>query len=1010
MNSAESGLHLLFKAQAARTPDQPAIVFRGERTSYAQLDQATDALGIHLLNCGVSTDDPVGIFMETCPEYIVASIGTLKAGAAFMHMALDSPEPQLRAILSEAQPKVVITQARHLSRLKQLTGTHVLPIDSDPSWRDYYAATSGVEVASDDLAFLPYTSGTTRDPKGVMQTSGSVISSYFARYKFSSYVVGDRVACNIFFPWEFLRPLLKGGTVYVIPDDTIFLPRALTQFIAEHQISEVLFTPSLLQAVLNSADPDLLRDRLSSLQVVWLNGEVVPTSLLKLALELLPASANVFNTYSISETHDTCTIELTNLSTEGMDACPVGLPMDGVTVRVLPEGQSALVPSGVGELYIGGRGLARGYLKRPDLDAEKFVTLDGERYYATGDLAEVDAGGMTTIVGRTDSMVKIRGYSVYLGAIEETLRNHCGVADAAVLVETEDETNKRLVAYVVRGPQTTWRVDTASRTSKDLRTLLERYLPLYMVPSHFVEIEALPLNQQTGKLDRKALPVPRKGGFDAKRLAQLPKHATSTERHTALRELWGETLDIDSEFLEDDWNFFDVGGDSLTGLALTLGIEKTFGIELSGTEVYEYPTISELASYLEHRGPNMGSRISLAEDSTLAPDVVPRGSAPVARLSEASSVLITGATGFLGAFLLDELLRATGRDTRFYCLARDRNPGPDASGNRILETQRFYGLAGQSMQQRIVPVRGDLTQPRMGLDDDEYQQLSDEIDLIFHCAASVNYAYPYSAAKPHTVSGTLEALKFACNSKTKPIQYISSNGVFPGGDDSPYLENSQIDDFVDRMEGGYNQAKWVAERLVWSAVSRGLPVCIFRPGNIGHHSGTGTVNPNDFLSLIIKACARLGYAPTAPDWFFEMTPVDFLVTAITRISDDPVHLGKVYNVVQQEPVPADQVFDYMERHGYATERVPLGEWKSRLAAMAEHEEDMELRVLVHSLDSVESYLSDTSAYDISRFTEAIIGFGLTMPSVDVAYVTKCLRTRPSHGVTKDSLAERPAPG
>ena len=218
-----------------------------------------------------------------------------------------------------------------------------------------------------------------------------------------------------------------------------------------------------------------------------------------------------------------------------------------------------------------------------------------------------------------------------------------------VLAETEDETNKRLVAYVVRGPQTTWRVDTASRTSKDLRTLLERYLPLYMVPSHFVEIEALPLNQQTGKLDRKALPVPRKGGFDAKRLAQLPKHATSTERRTALREVWGETLDIDSEFLEDDWNFFDVGGDSLTGLALTLGIEKTFGIELSGTEVYEYPTISELASYLEHRGPNMGSRISLAEDSTLAPDVVPRGSAPVARLSEASSVLITGATGFLGS-------------------------------------------------------------------------------------------------------------------------------------------------------------------------------------------------------------------------------------------------------------------------------------------------------------------------------------------------------------------------
>ena len=279
----------------------------------------------------------------------------------------------------------------------------------------------------------------------------------------------------------------------------------------------------------------------------------------------------------------------------------------------------------------------------------------------------------------------------------------------------------------------------------------------------------------------------------------------------------------------------------------------------------------------------------------------------------------------------------------------------------------------------------------MGLDNDEYRRLAEEVDLIFHCAASVNYAYPYSAAKPHTVGGTLEVLKFACTAATKPIQYISSNGIFPGGDDNPYLENSDIDGFVDRMEGGYNQAKWVAERLVWSAVSRGLPVCIFRPGNIGHHSGTGTVNPNDFLSLIIKACARLGCAPLAPEWFFEMTPVDFLVKALTKISDDPRHLGKVYNVVQQGPVPADQVFAYMENHGYVADRAQLGDWQSRLETMADRDDDMELKVLVRSLESVEPYLSDTSVYDISRFSEALSEIGLGMPAVDADYVTKFLR-------------------
>ena len=781
MVSEESGLHELFEAQAASAPDCPAIVFRDGRMTYAQLDQSADALGAYLRCCGVATDDPVGIFMETCPEYIVATIGTLKVGGAFMPMPLDLPDPLLRAMMSQSQPKAVLTKSQHLPRLSQFTGTRVLPVDGDPFWRNLAAGTRPARVAAGDLAFLPYTSGTTGEPKGVMQTVGAVASSYFARYRFSSYGAGDRVACNIFFAWEFLRPLLKGGAVYPIPDDVVLAPRALARFIAEHRITEVLFTPSLLQGVLNSADRELLREQLSSLRIVWLNGEVAPVSLLRQALDVLPPSARMFNTYSISETHDVCTIDLTDLCVDGMDTCPVGFPMDGVKVRVRPEGQSGLASRGNGELFIGGRGLARGYLKRPDLDAQRFVLWNGERFYATGDLAQVGTDGMTTIIGRTDSMVKIRGYSVYLGSIEETLRRHCNVADAAVVAETLDETAKRLVAYVVRGPQAAWNVDSKSGASRDLRALLERHLPLYAVPAHFKELEALPINQQTGKLERNALPPLRKAGPAVRERSGLSNCATASERRDALRELWAEALEVDGDTLEDDWNFFDLGGHSLTGLGLTLGIEKVFGIELSGTEIYEHPTIGELAAFLEHGGPVMTSRNTLVEDSTLAPEISPRGNAKATRLSEAPSVLVTGTTGFLGAFLLDELLRNTSETTRFYCLARDRDPGHPNPSNRVLETLKFYGLPSQDANARIIPVTGDLTLPQMGLDDRQYRELAEEIDLIFHCAASVNYVYPYSAAKPHTVGGTLEVLKFACAAAPKTVQYISSNGVFPGG-------------------------------------------------------------------------------------------------------------------------------------------------------------------------------------------------------------------------------------
>ena len=386
----------------------------------------------------------------------------------------------------------------------------------------------------------------------------------------------------------------------------------------------------------------------------------------------------------------------------------------------------------------------------------------------------------------------------------------------------------------------------------------------------------------------------------------------------------------------------------------------------------------------------MESKVWLSDDARLDPEIAPPEGIGCTRLSEASSVLVTGATGFIGAFLLDELLRSTDPNTKFYCLARSRGSGKARVNNRVLESLKFYGLTGQSLQDRIVTVTGDLTQSNFGLEIDQYRQLSEEIDLIFHCAASVRYQYPYRKIKPHTVDGTLGVIRFACSVRTKPMQYISSNGVFPRGDKTPYLENSQIDGFADRLEGGYNQAKWVAERLVWSAVSRGLPVCIFRPGNIGHHSGTGVFNPNDFQTLIIKACLRTGCVPTAPDWRFEMTPVDFLALAIAKISDGPVHLNNVYNIVQQQPIPADQVFTHMLSNGYATNRVSLPEWRTIIEGMTDREKDIELIALAQSLDLVEPYLADRSVYDISRFSEALAQLGLSMPAVDLDYVAKIL--------------------
>lgn len=993
MVSDPTCLHHFFKAQAEKTPTRLAVVSREAEKDYSELDRESDALSVYLRQHGVSPDDRVGIFMEPCAAYIVACIGALKAGGAFMPLALESPDNLLKNILEMSKPKAIITTEHHFQRLSPSPNTHVLMIDTDSTWREMGVESEHLAVSHHNLAFVPYTSGTTGDPKGVMQTHEAMLSSYFGRYTFSSCQAGDRVACNIFFAWEFLRPLLNGGTVYVIPDDVVFLPRTLLKYISENEITEMLFTPSLLQGILNSTDADVLRADFKSLRVVWLNGEVVSGSLKEQALAVLPAAARLFNTYSICEAHDVCTVELKSSPSDASKVCSVGLPMIGVKVRVLPESSLDLATDGTGELYIGGLGLARGYLETSELTQQKFFHVSGEKYYASGDLAEIDPRGMVTVIGRNDSMVKIRGYTVYLGGIEAILRKHCDVLDAAVTVEGDDSNNRWLLAYVSRKPESTWRVNAGSATSKDLRNLLERFLPHYMVPNRYVEIEKLPIDQRTGKMDSKALPALRKAKARNPGMKIPAKYAADPYGRKVMTELWGEALGIAASALDGDWDFFDLGGNSLSALGLTLGVEQTFGVKLQGTELYEYRSINKLVTYLANGGSTVKPEFSLAEDAFLDPNISPATISKGIRLSEASKIFVTGATGFLGSFLLDELLRSTDQETMFYCLARSQATQHRNSPNdRVLETLKFYGLPAQSLRERIVTVTGDLAQGRFGLIEEEYLQLAENVDLVFHCAASVNYSYPYTLIKPHTVGGTTEVIRFACHTKTKTVQYVSSNGIFPGGDDTPYLENNDIDDFADRMEGGYNQAKWVAERLMWYASLRGLPICMFRPGNIGHHSVTGVVNPNDFQTLIIKACLRIGCAPIAPNWLFEMTPVDFLATAVAKIADDPSHFGKVYNMVQQDPVPADLVFSRMRTNGDVAELVPLTDWKSRLQETADNEDDLELKLLEQSLDSVEGYLTDTSVYDISRFSEVMSRSRLKSPIVDVDYVTMFLRS------------------
>jgi thioester reductase-like protein len=363
----------------------------------------------------------------------------------------------------------------------------------------------------------------------------------------------------------------------------------------------------------------------------------------------------------------------------------------------------------------------------------------------------------------------------------------------------------------------------------------------------------------------------------------------------------------------------------------------------------------------------------LTADTVLDPGIFPRRAESTPTLRDADDVFLTGTTGFLGAFLLDELLVRT--EARVHCLVRPRGDGIEA----IEANLRRYGLWKTEWSERIVPVPGDLAKPLFGLDEGDFDALAREVDLILHPGAVVNLVYPYSELRAPNVGGTREVLRLACRHEATPVHYVSTNGIFPP-DLGLCEENIDLDDLADAHHDGYGQSKWVAEKLVREAEGRGLPVNVYRPGNVSGHSETGASNPRDLLGAIIVESLRLGCAPEIEDWRMEMTPVDFVADAMLHIASNPDSYGGTYHLSNPEPPTAENIFDLLEEGGHPLERVPYDEWLQRLDA-APPEEGSPGEIVVGAAPAAEE-LRDDNAYDDGNTRRAMGDDGPSRPAID----------------------------
>jgi len=361
----------------------------------------------------------------------------------------------------------------------------------------------------------------------------------------------------------------------------------------------------------------------------------------------------------------------------------------------------------------------------------------------------------------------------------------------------------------------------------------------------------------------------------------------------------------------------------------------------------------------------------------LEPEIRPAGKFAV-YCSEPVSVLLTGVTGFIGAFLLDELLKQTQAD--IYCLVRasDVNKGK----HRIQKNLESYLIWDESKSSRIIPIIGDLNQPLLGLSDQEFQEMAKQIDVIYHCGALVKWTYPYKTLKAANVFGTKEIIRLACQSQVKPLHFISTVGVFssPTYNSNIVTEQEELEN-SGALYGGYAQTKWVAEKLVTIAGSRGLPISIYRPNTEGH-SQTGVFNEHDHLCKILKGCIQLGSAPIDLNIAVASAPIDYVSQAIIYLSRQNQSLGKVFHLVNPNPLEWHEWINSISSIGYPLKQLPYDKWKAELMSQIRSSQNNELYTLSPIFSDALLEYSKLPVFDCKNTLDGLAGTSIICPSMD----------------------------
>ncbi len=959
---SEKSIIQLFESQVEMNHDKCAALFNGKTLTYNEFNNKVNKLAWRLIEAGVEPGDVIAVYISRGINALTSIYSILKCGAVFLPIDPSYPEERIRYIINDSAPKIILyaddTLSRKFKTEHECINVTDLIINKFNNPQIYTKGNS--------IAYIIYTSGSSGKPKGAMITNKGLVN--YVLWAVKSYVKGDDVTFPLHSSLSFdltmtsiFTPLISGNSVMIYDDNDVELP--ILKVFEDKCVEIVKLTPAHLNLIKEFDNSK------SSIKKLIVGGEELKTDLARQVYTSFNGNIEIYNEYGPTETVVGCTLYKYDFERDKKVSVPIGKPADNVRIYILDKYLNP-VPIGMpGEMYIGGDGVCAGYINNPRLTNEKFISdpfLINKKVYRTGDLARWFPQGDIEFLGRIDNQIKINGYRIEIGEIESQLLNNDHISEAVVVDMNHTDGRKYLCAYIVGDKKI---------TLNDIRDYLVKNIPSFMIPSFFIFLDKIPLTSN-GKVDKVSLPRP-----DMNDISD-DYNAPTNEYEKTIAEIFQNVLGIERVSITD--SFINLGVDSLTIIKIQAMLLK-YDWKVSTQDFYEHPTIKLLSKKLVDTNSNhFEFSYGLQKFEPMY----------YSELVSAGSILLTGATGFLGAHLLNYIVKNSNYE--IYCLVREDNR--EKACKKLLDILKFYFKEDYSkfINNRVYIVKGDFTEKKLGLSNNEYYSLGGKTKRIIHSGALVKHYGDIELFKQTNINGTKHLIDFALQFDIQ-FNYISTMSIAGSYSEkvksnTEFYENDlyigqKIDDNI------YVKTKYLAEEIVLDNVQKkGLKANIFRIGNLCGRYNDGVFQKNIGDNLFYNRVSSIIYfgfiSKSILDVEVDLTPVDYCSEAIIKIIEGYRDRSDIYHIFNSNKLRFCSMVNLLNCIGKSIEIIDSDLFYHRVKRL--YEQNDQARMLSGFINEINSKFSfgNLLIVNAEKTINLLKKIGFVWPECNEVYINK----------------------